>query len=114
MLSFIYRLLTRTQKRDEDTLDMLATFEEARADAQSRGRWSYFVFATRELGPAGFAQPDDPQNPMDADCRMRAGWAGPRRRCVLLAARLLYLRSDANDHTTADTGQPYSESGCRL
>ena len=49
MLSFIYRLLTRARERDEVTLDMIATFEEARADAQSRGRWSYFVFATREL-----------------------------------------------------------------
>jgi hypothetical protein len=49
MLSFIYRLLIRTRRRDEVTVDMINTFEEARADAQSRGRWSYFRFAIREL-----------------------------------------------------------------
>jgi hypothetical protein len=49
MLSFIYRLLTRARKRDEVTLDMIGTFEEARAEAQRRGRWSYFIFAMREI-----------------------------------------------------------------
>jgi hypothetical protein len=49
MLSFIYRLLTRARKRDEVTLDMIGTFEEARVDARMRGRWNYFVFAVREI-----------------------------------------------------------------
>lgn len=49
MLSFIYRLLTRVRKLDDVTLDMVGTFEEARVDALSRGRWNYFVFGIREI-----------------------------------------------------------------
>jgi uncharacterized protein involved in exopolysaccharide biosynthesis len=49
MLSFIYRLLTRVRKLDNVTLDMIGTFEEARADALSRGPWNYFVFGIREI-----------------------------------------------------------------
>lgn len=49
MLFFIYRLLTRAGKRDEVTLDMITTFEEARTDALSRGRWNYLTFAIREI-----------------------------------------------------------------
>ncbi len=49
MLSFIYRLLTRVRKLDDVTLDMIGTFEEARVDALSQGRWNYFVFGVREI-----------------------------------------------------------------
>lgn len=56
MLSFIYRLITRVCRRDEVTLDMIGTFEEGRAEAQSRGRWSYVMFGARELsGLLGWA-----------------------------------------------------------
>ena len=61
MLSFIYRLMVSLRSCDEVTADMLATFEEARADASNRGMWSYFLFGIRELagvlGSPGSAMP---------------------------------------------------------
>jgi len=54
MLTLLYKLLLRFRKQDEVTEDMLATFEEARADARARGWWSYCAFGVRELlGVAG-------------------------------------------------------------
>jgi uncharacterized protein involved in exopolysaccharide biosynthesis len=41
--------LTLAHKRDEVTSDMMATFEEARTEARSRGAWNYFLFAAREI-----------------------------------------------------------------
>src|SRR5437667_12474900 len=68
MLSFIYRLLARARKRDEVTMDMIGTCEEARAEAQSRGRWSYLIFAVREI--SGLLGP--PHSPRCGNtCRQR-------------------------------------------
>jgi uncharacterized protein involved in exopolysaccharide biosynthesis len=53
MLTMLYKLLVRFRRpfrpMDEVTRDMLATFEEARAEARARGWISYAGFAMREL-----------------------------------------------------------------
>ena len=49
MLSRIYRWLAQSKQTDEVTMDMIYTFEDARADAKARGWWSYSVFAVREI-----------------------------------------------------------------
>lgn len=72
MLSFIYRLMVSLRSRDEVSADMLATFEEARADARSRGMWSYFLFGIRELaGVIGSPRQPTPRSPWV----VLAGWA---------------------------------------
>jgi len=50
MLFFFYRLLSRFKTQDDLTQDMQRTFEDARADARTRGWWIYTVFAVREIG----------------------------------------------------------------
>jgi len=49
MLSKLYRWLVRSKKQDEVTMDMIRTFEDARADAKARGWWGHGVFAVREI-----------------------------------------------------------------
>lgn len=49
MLTMLYKFLVRFRRQDEVTRDMLATFEEARADARARGWIGYARFAIREL-----------------------------------------------------------------
>jgi len=49
MLTMLYKFLVSFRRQDEVTLDMVATFEEARAEASARGAISYTRFAMREL-----------------------------------------------------------------
>lgn len=94
---FLYRALLRLQPRrtrDEFGAEMMTVFDDAAADARSRGRFAYWRFALREVG--GLLSPGV------GATAARRGWRWPVAGAVVgLAAGLLVTQAVPEQYRSA-------------